>query len=159
MVWLIRAGVVRRLARCRRYAPAMPACLFCEILTGTIPALRIAEDAEAMAFMDINPAVPGHALVIPRDHSVDALAAPPAALAACMVLAGRVGRAAELVLGATGVTFLSCARPDGGQTVFHLHVHVLPRQPADGLSFPWLHKPGDPAVIETIAGSLRSALY
>jgi histidine triad (HIT) family protein len=136
----------------------MADCLFCGIAAGAIPSTAVADDGRALAFMDIFPAVEGHVLVIPRDHHDDALAASEDALAACMALAGRVGRAQEAALGATGVTLLSCARPDGWQTVFHLHVHVLPRFPDDGLVIPWPSAPGDPEAIARTAERLRAAL-
>ena len=136
----------------------MADCLFCGIAAGDIPSTAVADDGRALAFMDIFPAVEGHVLVIPRDHHDDALAASEDALAACMALAGRVGRAQEAALGATGVTLLSCARPDGWQTVFHLHVHVLPRFPDDGLVIPWPSAPGDSEAIARTAERLRAAL-
>lgn len=136
----------------------MADCLFCGIAAGAIPATLVAEDERALAFMDIFPAVEGHVLVIPREHHDDALAASDDALAACMALAGRVARAQEAALGATGATLLSCARPDGWQTVFHLHVHVLPRHPDDGLTIPWPTAPGDPDALTRTAERLRSAL-
>jgi len=135
----------------------MADCLFCGIAAGEVPAAVIAENDAAIAFMDIFPAVEGHALVIPREHHDDALAAGPAALAACMDLAGAVGRAQEEALGATGVTFLSCARADGWQSVFHLHVHVLPRRADDGLVVPWPVAAGDPERIAAVAERLRRA--
>ncbi len=141
----------------RRYSPPMPDCLFCRIAAGEIPAQVIAESNEAVAFMDIAPALPGHALVIPRTHVADALEATPQTLAACWDLAGRVGRAAESALGATGVSFFSFARPDGGQTIFHLHVHVVPRTAGDGLSL-WPHQPGDADAVAALAERYRSAL-
>jgi histidine triad (HIT) family protein len=133
-------------------------CLFCRIVGGSIPATVIAEEERAIAFMDIAPAVPGHALVVPRRHADSALEADERDLGAVMALAGRVGRAAESALGATGVTLLSSVRPDGWQTVFHLHVHVLPRRRGDGLVIPW---PGDEAATAAIADAaerLRGAL-
>ena len=136
----------------------MSPCLFCSIADGQIPATRVAETVDAIAFMDINPAVPGHMLVIPRLHSDDAFDASSASLGACMDLAARVGRAAVAALDATGITLLSCSRPDGWQTVFHLHVHVLPRHQADGLTIPWPCIPGDSAEIAENARRLRRTL-
>lgn len=136
----------------------MTDCLFCRIVTGDVPAIRIAETERAIAFMDIFPAAPGHALVIPRAHSDDALGADDQDLAACMQLAARVGQAAVAELGATGVTFQSLARPDAGQTVFHLHIHVIPRVAGDGFAFPWPQADGDLAQIEGHAARLRGAL-
>jgi histidine triad (HIT) family protein len=136
----------------------MSDCLFCKIVAGDVPAIRIAESERAIAFMDIFPAAPGHALVIPRAHSDDALAAADDDLAACMQLASQVGNAAVSQLGATGVTFQSLARPDAGQTVFHLHIHVIPRVAGDDFRFPWPHVDGDIAEIEGHAARLRAAL-
>ena len=136
----------------------MSDCLFCRIADGDIPSTRIAETERAIAFMDIFPATPGHALVIPRAHADDALCATDEDLAACMQLASRIGRAAIDGLGATGVTFQTVARPDGGQTVFHLHIHVIPRVAGDGFSAPWEPVAGDPAAIEDHAARLRGAL-
>ena len=70
----------------------------------------------------------------------------------------RVGQATIDALGATGVTFQTVARPDGGQTVFHLHIHVIPRAAGDGFSAPWTPVEGDLAVIEGIGARLRDAL-
>ena len=136
----------------------MSSCLFCQIVVGEIPAFRIAETEHAIAFMDIFPATPGHALVIPRRHSADALEAPSEDLTACMALAAGVGRAAVAGLGADGVTFQSLARPAAGQTVFHVHIHVIPRQDGDQFVFPWPALPGDLTEIEAHAECLRGAL-
>lgn len=135
----------------------MEDCLFCRIASGAIPAQVIAESDRALAFMDIAPALPGHALVIPRHHVADALEASPSDLADVWALAGEVGRAAEGAVGATGVSFFSFARPDGGQTVFHLHVHVVPRTADDGFAL-WPHAPGDTDAIAAAAEAYRVAL-
>lgn len=141
-----------------RHASGMGDCLFCRIAAGEIPAIRVAETERAIAFMDIFPAAPGHALVIPRDHADDALGASDEDLAACMQLASRVGQAAVDALGATGVTFQTLARPDAGQTVFHLHIHVIPRVAGDGFTSPWTPAEGDLAELEGIGARLRAAL-
>ncbi len=135
----------------------MSDCLFCRIADGAIPAQVIASSDRALAFMDIAPARPGHALVIPRRHVADALVASPEDLADVWELAAEVGRAAESAVGATGVSFFSFARPDGGQTVFHLHVHVVPRTPGDGLAL-WPHAPGDAEAIAERADAYRRVL-
>jgi histidine triad (HIT) family protein len=126
----------------------MSTCLFCQIISGEIPALRVAETERAIAFMDIFPATPGHTLVVPRAHAVDA----------CMALAARVGRAAEAELGAEGVVFQTLARPAAGQTVFHVHIHVIPRRANDGFAFPWPSVAGDLADIEMLAERLRAGV-
>ncbi len=135
----------------------MHSCLFCQIVADETPSYRIAETERAIALMDIFPATPGHALVIPRRHSADALEAEAEDLTACMTLAASVGRAVVAGLGADGVTFQSLARPAAGQTVFHSHIHVIPRYEGDQFAFPWPSVPGDLAQIEANAERLRAA--
>ena len=130
-------------------------CLFCKILAGELPATIIREDQRTVAFMDINPATRGHCLVIPRNHHDDAIAADPEDLAACAAAAGELaGRAVER-LGADGAAIVSLARPAAGQTVFHLHFHVVPRYLGDGLELPWVPRPGKPDEIAAAAEALR----
>ena len=115
----------------------MSDCIFCGIVAGTMPAERVYEDERTVAFLDIAPACDGHVLVIPRAHSDDIHAAAPADLSACAqtakVLAGRVTGA----LGADGVTIMQSNGRAAGQTVFHYHVHVIPRFDGDGVLRPW----------------------
>lgn len=101
-------------------------CLFCAIVAGDIPARRIYEDEVAIAFLDIHPWQEGHTLVVPRRHSVDALA-DDEALAEIAPAVARVGRLLKERLGAQACNILSNAGPVSGQEVLHTHVHVLPR--------------------------------
>jgi histidine triad (HIT) family protein len=122
---------------------ADPDCIFCKVVAGEIPATLVAEDERAIAFMDISPATRGHTLVIPREHSTDLTVVGAEDLAACAVLAQRVaGRQLE-VLGADGVNLLNSCRPAAWQTVFHFHIHVIPRYDGDPLRLPWVPEPGD----------------
>ena len=129
-------------------------CIFCGIIAGEIPATVIREDDRTIAFMDINPATRGHCLVIPRNHHDDAIAASPEDLAACAVAAGELAGRAVDRLGADGAAIVSFARPAAGQTVFHLHFHVVPRYVGDGLVLPWVPTPGDPDEIAAAAKEL-----
>lgn len=106
----------------------MSDCLFCRIVEGEIPSRRVFEDDAVIAFLDINPWQPGHTLVIPRRHVVDALA-DEQALAEVAPAVQRVGNLLKEKLGASACNILSNAGADSGQEVFHLHVHVLPRYP------------------------------
>ena len=129
-------------------------CIFCKILAGELPATVVAQDERTFSFMDINPATRGHMLVIPRAHSTDITEADPADLAASIATAKALTRRALDRLGADGVNVLNACRPAAGQTVFHTHLHVIPRYRDDGISLPWVPAPGDPEEIEAAAREL-----
>jgi histidine triad (HIT) family protein len=120
-----------------------PDCIFCKIVAGEIPSTTVDEDERALAFMDIQPASRGHVLVIPRTHCKDVHEIDPEDLQAVAVLAQRVaGRMVER-LGAGGVNLLNSSGAAAWQTVFHFHMHVIPRYDGDPLRLPWVPGPGD----------------
>src|ERR1700742_1967997 len=121
-----------------------PACLCCKIVAGEIPSQRVAEDERTVAFMDINPATRGHALVIPRRHAADLLEIDAEDLAATVAAAQRLARSASERLGADAANPTTSCGPAAWQTVFHFHVHVIPRSEGDPLRLPWTPSPGDP---------------
>jgi histidine triad (HIT) family protein len=123
--------------------PADPDCLFCKITQGELPATRVHEDERTIAFMDINPATRGHLLVVPREHS-------RACLAAARTMALRV----RDNLGADGVNLLNSCGRAAWQTVFHFHIHVIPRYDGDPLRLPWMPEPGDRDEIDAAATAL-----
>ena len=133
---------------------ADPDCLFCKIVAGEIPSARVDEDERTVAFMDINPATRGHLLVVPREHAVDLLEVPEADLEACTRTAQRLARRVLDRLGADGVNLLNSCRPAAWQTVFHVHVHVIPRYEDDPLRLPWVPGSGDPDEIAAAAERL-----
>jgi histidine triad (HIT) family protein len=131
-----------------------PDCIFCKIVAGELPSTRVDEDERAVAFMDISPATRGHVLVVPREHARDLLSISHEDLAACTALAQRVaGRAIER-LGADGVNLLNSCRAAAWQTVFHFHLHVIPRYDDDPLRLPWTPAPGDETEIAAAARDL-----
>jgi histidine triad (HIT) family protein len=130
-------------------------CIFCKIVAGTLPATVVAQDEQTVAFMDINPATRGHALVIPRAHAADIHEVSAVDLAACTEMAQRLARRAVAQLGADGVNLLNCAGAAAWQTVFHFHVHVIPRYADDPLRLPWVPRPGNAEEIAAAAESLR----
>jgi len=134
---------------------ADPDCLFCKIVAGELPSERIDEDERTVAFMDISPATRGHALVIPRAHAVDLLEVAPKDLAAVALAAQRLAKRVSERLGADGVNLLNSCGPAAWQTVFHFHVHVIPRYADDPLKLPWTPGPGDPQEIASAAAELR----
>ncbi|MCV7030586.1 HIT family protein [Mycobacterium sherrisii] len=109
-------------------------CVFCAVIAGQAPAIRICEDDEYLAILDIRPFTRGHTLVIPKRHSVDLTDTPPETLAGMIAVGQRIARAARAteLADATNIGI-----NDGGaafQTVFHIHLHVLPRRNGDKLS-------------------------
>jgi len=132
----------------------VPDCLFCAIVAGEIPATVVAQRARALAFMDINPATRGHVLVIPRAHSSDLHEIPAEDLAACASLAAEVAGLARDRLGADGVNLINSCGAAAWQTVFHFHLHVIPRYAGDPLRLPWTPQPGDPDEIARAAAAL-----
>ena len=131
-------------------------CIFCKIIAGELPATKVHEDERTIAFMDINPGTRGHLLVIPRTHSRDLLEIDPEDLAAVartgQVMAQRVSDR----LGAAGVNLLNSCGKAAWQTVFHFHLHVIPRYEDDPLKLPWAPGPGDPDEIAAAGAELRA---
>ena len=130
-------------------------CLFCGIVAGTIPSQQVASNEQAIASMDINPATRGHLLVIPRAHSTDLREAAPEDLTAATLLAqSLVARVIER-LDADGANLLRCIGADAWQSVFHTHLHVIPRYKDDPLQLPWHPTLGDMDAVASTAGVLR----
>jgi histidine triad (HIT) family protein len=130
-------------------------CLFCKIVTGELPATIVAEDERTVSFMDINPATRGHALVVPRLHAPDLIEVSTEDLCACALAAQRLAGRARERLKADGVNLLNSCGRAAWQTVFHFHVHVIPRYHDDPLVLPWTPGPGDREEIEAAAQVLR----
>jgi histidine triad (HIT) family protein len=134
---------------------ADPDCLFCKIVAGEIPAQIVDQDERTLAFMDINPATRGHLLVIPRRHAKNLLEIEPDELAATVAAAQRLASRVVERLGADGVNLINSCGSAAWQTVFHFHVHVIPRYADDPLRLPWTPAPGDPEEIARTADELR----
>ncbi|WP_265443841.1 HIT family protein [Flexivirga meconopsidis] len=132
-----------------------PDCLFCKIVAGEIPSQKIDENDDTFVFMDINPATRGHALVIPKRHTQDLTTIDPADLAACAQMAQQIAVRAKSQLHADGVNLLNCCGEVAWQTVFHFHIHVIPRYVDDTVRLPWIPAPGDAAEIAAAAEALR----
>ena len=131
-----------------------PGCIFCGIISGDIPGQIVDQDERTVAFMDINPATRGHALVVPRRHARDLLEVETEDLEATIVAARRLARRMPDRLGADGVNLLNSCGRAAWQTVFHFHLHVIPRYQGDPLRLPWTPGPGDPAEIAAAAQAL-----
>jgi histidine triad (HIT) family protein len=131
-----------------------PSCIFCQILAGELPATIVDEDERTIAFMDIAPATRGHALVIPRAHSADLLSVDREDLHAVAVASQRLARRIRERLRADGVNLVNSCGAAAWQTVFHFHMHVIPRYEGDPLRLPWTPAPGDPQEIAAAAREL-----
>jgi histidine triad (HIT) family protein len=131
-----------------------PDCIFCKIVAGELPGTIVGEDERTISFMDIAPATRGHALVIPRAHSADLLSIEPEDLSAVGLAAQRLARRAKQQLAADGVNLLNACGAVAFQTVFHFHVHVIPRYEGDSLRLPWVPAPGNPEQIAAAAQEL-----
>ena len=131
-------------------------CIFCAIASGDGPAEIVDSDEHTVAFMDINPATRGHALVIPRAHSTDLMDISEEDLARTNSAARRLAARMDETLSPAGLNILNCCRPAAWQTVFHFHLHVVPRYEDDPLELPWVPKPGDPDEIAAVARRIRA---
>jgi histidine triad (HIT) family protein len=131
-------------------------CLFCGIVEGSVPSQKIDEDERTIAFMDISPATRGHALVIPRAHSKDLMEVSDEDLTATMLAARRLAKRMEEVLEPDGFNILNSCGAAAWQTIFHFHVHVVPRYDDDPLELPWVPREGDSDEIAAVAEKLRT---
>ena len=126
-------------------------CLFCSIVAGDVPAQIVDSDEHTVAFMDINPATRGHALVVPREHSQDLMEISDEDLARTMAAARRLARRMDKVLEPDGFNILNSCRPAAWQTIFRYHLHVIPRYDDDPLKLPWIPRGADENEIAAIA--------
>lgn len=132
-------------------------CIFCRIVDGTLPCHRVYEDQRTLAFMDIFPVADGHTLVITKQHAATIFEADEASLAAVMAAARRIAHAIRRVLAPDGLMVFQLNGAAAMQTVFHYHMHLLPRRDGEPLA---LHTrvPGDPARLAEVAARLAAAL-
>lgn len=133
-------------------------CIFCRLVAGEIPAARVYEDEQTLAFMDIGQVNPGHVLVATRRHAANLFELTPEEAAAVMQTAQKVAGAVRDAFDPPGLTLLQANGPEGGQTVFHFHLHVVPRHADDGVGLSWPRKEPAAAVLQGYAQRLRDAL-
>jgi histidine triad (HIT) family protein len=132
-----------------------PNCIFCKILRGELPAETVQEDEHTAAFMDINPWTRGHAVVIPKNHSVNLYETPDEDLARTIQAAKRLAITMKEKLRCDGVNLLNSCEPAAWQTIFHLHIHVIPRYDGDPLELPTRPRPAGPDELAKVAAELR----
>jgi histidine triad (HIT) family protein len=134
-----------------------PNNIFAKILRGEIPSFKVYEDDRSLAFLDIMPRAPGHTLVLPKAPARNILDVSPDDLTHVMRVAQKIAQVSVRVFGADGITLQQFSEPAGGQVVFHLHVHVIPRKNGVGLKPPASMKE-DLDVLKEQAAKLAAAL-
>ncbi len=137
--------------------PYDPQNIFAKILRGEIPSHRVYEDESVVAFMDVMPQGPGHTLVVPKAPSRNLLDADPATLAPLFTVVQKVALAVRKAFNADGATILQFNEPASGQTVYHLHVHVIPRFEGIALK-PHTGNMEKPDILAANADKIRNAL-
>ena len=135
-----------------------PNCIFCKIVAKQIPATIVHEDAETLAFMDIGQVNPGHVLVAAKTHAENIYALDDATAAAVFRAAARVARAIREAFAPPGLSVYQANGKPAGQTVFHLHVHLVPRHEADGMVLTWPVKNPPREKLEEYAAKIRAGL-
>lgn len=133
-------------------------CIFCKIVQGQIPCAKVYEDELTLAFMDIGQASEGHVLVASKRHAANLLELTAEEAGAVMQTAQRVAAAAAQTFEPEGITLFQANGAAGGQTVFHFHLHVLPRRTGDGLSIAWQRNEPGMQTLNDYAERLRAAL-
>ena len=133
-------------------------CIFCRLVAGEIPAARVYEDGLTLAFMDMGQVNPGHVLVATKRHAATLLDITAAEAAAVMQTAQRVARAVQAVFDPPGLTLLQANGREGDQTVFHFHLHVVPRHAQDGIALTWPRKEPGAQVLQDYARQLSAEL-
>jgi histidine triad (HIT) family protein len=134
---------------------ADPDCIFCKVVAGEIPGEIVDSDERTITVMDINPATRGHVVVIPRNHSTDLLDVSEEDLTATMAAVRRMVRRMQETIRPAGFNVLNNMGRAAWQSIFHFHVHVIPRYEDDPLELPWLPQPADPEELASVAAELR----
>lgn len=135
-----------------------PNCIFCKIVAGAIPCFKLYDDAATLAFLDINPVNAGHALVIPKSHAPNLFESLDVDLAAVMSTTRKVAAAIEKTVKPAGINLLQANGPGAAQSVFHFHMHIIPRVQGDDLKMNWGLTPGDKAALAALAERIRANL-
>ena len=136
----------------------MSDCVFCKIVTGQMPSTRVFEDEHSLAFMDIGQVNPGHVLVAVKKHADNIYALDDAQAAAVARTSVRLSRAIRDAFKPEGLSVYQANGKAAGQTVFHYHVHLLPRHAGDGMELTWPVKNPPREMLEDYAGKIRAGL-
>jgi histidine triad (HIT) family protein len=135
-----------------------PSCLFCKIVRGEVPAARVLETDRALAFLDINPVNPGHLLLVPKDHHASLADLPGELAGAASALLPRLCRAVRDATGAEGLNVIVNLGHVAGQTIDHVHWHVIPRFNGDAVRWPWPHFPYQEDELDQMRSRIEQSL-
>lgn len=133
-------------------------CIFCKIANGDIPSATVYEDEDFRVILDLGPATKGHALILPKNHFKDICEADAETAGKLFPLAAKIGNAMKQTLGASGFNIVQNNGTSAGQTVFHLHIHVIPRYEGGPSMVTWEPKASEPDELAQIAETLKEAL-
>lgn len=131
-------------------------CVFCKIIAGEIPSTAVYEDDDFKAILDVNPAARGHVIIIPKKHAANIYELEDADAAKVFPIAKKIAAALQKTYGCDGVNVLQNNGEAAGQTVFHLHVHVIPRYNDDDIKIKW--KPGETPDLDAVAKEIGKNL-
>jgi histidine triad (HIT) family protein len=133
-------------------------CIFCKIANGEIPSNTVYEDEHYRAILDLSPATKGHTLILPKDHFENLFDADEPTVGGIMKTAQKIGSAMMKTLGCDGIDVVQNNGAAAGQTVKHLHVHLIPRYEGDGQIVTWKQNESDPEEQKEIATKIASAI-
>jgi histidine triad (HIT) family protein len=136
----------------------MDNCIFCKIIDGSIPSTVVYEDADFKAIMDISPAAKGHVLILPKKHCADLLSIDPDVASKALIIASKIANAQKKAFNCDGINLLQNSGEAAWQSVFHLHIHLIPRYKDDKVMVPWEHLSYADGEAEEYAAKIRACL-
>ena len=136
----------------------MEDCVFCKIANGIFGSATVYEDDDFRAVLDIAPAAKGHVLILPKKHMADLLSIEPDVAQKALAVASKIAGAQKKALGCDGINMLQNSGEAAWQSVFHLHIHLIPRYKGDGVTIPWRALSYADGEAETYAAKIRAAL-
>jgi histidine triad (HIT) family protein len=138
--------------------PTDPHCIFCKIIRGEIPSARVLETDSAVAFLDINPAKPGHVLLVPKNHAATIADSDADSIASAAAQLPKLARAILRATAAPGLNIVQNNGREAGQVIGHVHFHIIPRTPADGLPMHWPQGKYEAGAMDQMLARIREAL-
>ena len=136
----------------------MDNCIFCKIIDGSIPSTVVYEDADFKAIMDISPAAKGHVLILPKKHCADLLSIDPDVASKALMIASKIANAQKKAFNCDGINLLQNSGEAAWQSVFHLHIYLIPRYKDDKVMVPWEHLSYADGEAEEYAAKIRACL-